>query len=126
MPDPAPIVVPAPVDDTWAKRFNAYGAMFVTSSVFFLMLLGLSIAAWWKDTQMFNGLMETVKALVMVAAGYWIGSSNSSQKKDDTIAANTKALAAGATPTITTTVVEPGPPATATTTTQPLPEGPKL
>lgn len=91
--------------DAWGKRFNAYGAMFVTAIVFLLMLIGLCIAAWWKDQQLFNGLMETVKALVMVAAGYWIGSSNSSQKKDETIAATTAALAISSPP------VPPAPPA---------------
>lgn len=113
MPDPT-------ADDTWARRFNAYGAMFVTATVFLLMLMGLCIAAWWHDQQLFNGLMETVKALVMVAAGYWIGSSNSSQKKDDTLAATAAALADSA-PTaavVTTTKVE-APDGTTTTTIAP-------
>jgi hypothetical protein len=87
-----PFTAAAPVE-AWGRRFNAYGAMFVTATIFLLMLIGLAIAAWWRDAQLFNGLMETVKALVMVAAGFWIGSSNSSQKKDDTLAATAAALA---------------------------------
>jgi hypothetical protein len=103
--------------------------MFVTATVFLLMLIGLSTAAWWHDSQLFNGLMETVKALVMVAAGFWIGSSNSSQKKDEAAAADslkkTEALAASApvapvAPVVTTTKTE-GQEATVTTTTEPKP-----
>jgi hypothetical protein len=52
-----PLPTPSPTDQV-GWRFNALGALFVT-----------------------------VKALEMVAAGYWIGSSNSSQNKDATIAA---------------------------------------
>jgi hypothetical protein len=88
MPDPI-----TPPVDYWSKRFNAYGAMFVTVAVFTLLAAGMGISVWEKDTQLFNGLMETVKALVMVAAGYWIGSSNSSQRKDETISQQSAALA---------------------------------
>ena len=81
-----PLPTPSPTDQVgW--RFNALGALFVTVSVFLLLGGGLAITAMYKDTQAFNNLMETVKALAMVAAGYWIGSSNSSQNKDATIAA---------------------------------------
>jgi hypothetical protein len=105
--------------ETWGVRFNAYGAMFVTATIFLLMLIGLSIAAWWRDTQLFNGLMETVKALVMVAAGFWIGSSNSSQKKDDTLAATAAALATSTPAPVVTTTTTEAPAATTTTTTGP-------
>jgi hypothetical protein len=81
-----PLPTPSPTDQVgW--RFNALGALFVTVMVFLFLGGGLAVTAWNKDTQGFNQLMETVKALVMVAAGYWIGSSNSSQNKDATIAA---------------------------------------
>jgi hypothetical protein len=81
-----PLPAPSPSDQVgW--RFNALGALFVTISVFLLLGGGLAVSALHADTQAFNNLMETVKALAMVAAGYWIGSSNSSQSKDATIAA---------------------------------------
>lgn len=73
--------------DTWGKRVNAFGAMFVTATVFVMLCSGLAVAVWWDDKQLFANLMETVKALVMVAAGFWVGSSSNSQKKDETIAA---------------------------------------
>lgn len=82
MPLPAPSTT-----DQVGWRFNALGALFVTVSVFLLLGGGLVETAISKDTQAFNNLMETVKALAMVAAGYWIGSSNSSQNKDATIQA---------------------------------------
>ncbi len=81
-----PLPTPSPTDQVgW--RFNALGALFVTVSVFLLLGGGLAVTALHADAQAFNNLMETVKALAMVAAGYWIGSSNSSQNKDATIAA---------------------------------------
>ena len=81
-----PLPIPSSTD-ALGWRFNALGALFVTVSVFVLLGAGLAVSALHTDTQAFNNLMETVKALAMVAAGYWIGSSNSSQSKDATIAA---------------------------------------
>lgn len=70
---------------------NAYdrgkGAMFVTACVFGALFAAMGVTAWNKDTQSFSNLIETVKALTMVAGGYWLGSSAGGQKKDDTIAA---------------------------------------
>jgi ABC-type sugar transport system permease subunit len=81
-------------DDTWAKRFSAWGALLVTVSVFALFAVGLVFSALSQNPPTaFSNLMETVKALAMVCAGYWVGSSNSSQKKDETIAQNSVALA---------------------------------
>lgn len=60
-------------NDTWSQRFNAYGALIVTAIIFGLF------ATHASD--------DTMKALAMLAGSYWLGSSNSSQKKDDTIAA---------------------------------------
>lgn len=96
--------------DAWSKRFNAYGALAVTGATFFLLFVGMMIAAWWRDQQLFNGAMETVKALVMVAAGFWIGSSNSSQRKDEALADASKALAVSAPvpPVVTTTTTATG------------------
>jgi hypothetical protein len=79
--------------DTWAKRFNAYGALIVTIIIFGLF--------GWHPTD------DTMKALAMLAGGYWLGSSNSSQKKDDTTAALGAALA-----TSTPAPPAPLPPAT--------------
>ena len=99
-------------NDTWAKRFSAWGALFVTVSVFSLLGMGLVFSYWAKSDppQAFSNLMETIKALAMVCAGYWVGSSNSSQKKDDVLANNAAALANSVpivTPGTTTTVVTP-------------------
>ena len=66
--------------------------------IFFLLFMGMAVSAWHADSQAFNNLMETVKALAMVAAGYWIGSSNSNQRKDETVAAATAALAVSTPP----------------------------
>ena len=83
-----------PNNDTWAKRFSAWGALFVTVAIFALLTVCLVIAARTPaPTPAFIGLQEVVKALAMLAAGYWLGSSNSSQKKDETsAAANTVAM----------------------------------
>lgn len=106
-------------DHEWNKRFSAYGAMAVTASIFFLLFVGMMIAAWWRDQQLFNGAMETVKALVMVAAGYWLGSSKSGQQKDDALADASKALATSSPlpPVVTTTTTEPSAPGAPSTTT---------
>ncbi len=84
---------PPPVtEDSWAKRFSAYGALFVTVTVFGLFFMGLHVASQSPDLADFKSLMETVKALTLVCAGYWVGSSNSGQRKDDNAAANSAAL----------------------------------
>lgn len=93
-------------NDTWSKRFNSWGAMFVTVAVFVLLFLGMLIAARMTEPPAaFTNLMETVKALAMVCAGYWVGSSNSSQKKDEALSA---ALATSASQVTTTTTAETG------------------
>ena len=117
-PAPVSVVVPFPggrfvSEDSWAKRFGAWGSLFVTAVIFGLLAMGLVISSGAADPPIaFTNLMETIKALSMVAAGFWLGSSSSSQKKDDTIAAGTAALAVstppggkpdGTTTTITTT-----------------------
>jgi hypothetical protein len=85
------------MDDIWAKRFGAYGALFVTVIIFLLLALGLVFSYRVADPPpAFSNLMETIKALAMMGAAYWLGSSNSSQKKDDTIAKNAEALAVSA------------------------------
>lgn len=57
--------------------FNSYGALLVTVIIFVLFYL--------------HPADDTTKALAMLGAGYWLGSSNSSQKKDDTSAASNAA-----------------------------------
>ncbi len=83
--------------DSWAKRFGAWGSLFVTAVIFALLTVGLVLSARTSDpTLAFSNLMETIKNLAMVAAGFWLGSSNSGQKKDDTISEATAALAVSA------------------------------
>jgi len=101
VPGAAPPALPpantAAAGSTWSSRFNAFGALVVTVFIFALFGAGLYLAA--KNAALpptASNLLETVKALAMVAAGYWLGSSNSSQKKDDTIAASSAALATSA------------------------------
>ena len=82
--------------------------MGVTAAIFVLLAYDLVITSSLDDKQAFNGLNETLKAMAMVAVGFWLGSSNSGQKKDDTIQQQSTALAqstpvAGG-PTTTTTV----------------------
>jgi hypothetical protein len=82
-------------DNSWAKRFSAYGALFVTVVVFILLGMGLLFSYWSKTEPnvSFTNLMETIKTLAVLAAGYWVGSSNSSQKKDETIAKGSSPVA---------------------------------
>ncbi len=93
-------------DSSWAKRFNSYGALFVTIIVFLLLGMGLIFSYWSKTdpSQSFGNLMETIKALAMVCAGYWVGSSNSSQKKDEVLASSAAALA-NSIPVVSGTVI---------------------
>ncbi len=121
LPDPSP--------DTWGKRFNSYGALVVTIFIFGLFYLGLILSAKYADLPApASNLLETVKALAMIAAGFWLGSSMSSQKKDDANTATTTAAMAaiaGAPAPVTTTITTPPPPGsggtapTTVTTTQP-------
>lgn len=100
--------------DSWSLRFNAYGALCVTAAIFSAFFFGMAITAWHNDSNSFNALLETIKSLVMLAAGFWLGSSNSKRqqdealtestiKKDETIAAQSVALA-------TSVPVKPEPP----------------
>lgn len=73
--------------DAWSRRFGTLGAMFVTVMIFILFVACMMVAWWWEDKQAFNGLSETVKALIMVAVGYWIGSSSGSKQQSEVIAA---------------------------------------
>src|SRR6185312_2709271 len=79
--------------DSWTRRINVYGAIGVTIVVFGMFLFGMAVTAHSSDQTSFNNLLETTKALVMVAAGYWIGTSHNSTKKDDIIAHNAEMLA---------------------------------
>jgi hypothetical protein len=85
----AAVVPPAeaPRTDAWSRRFSTIGAMFVTAMIFLLFAACMAVAYLWEDKQAFNGLSETVKALVMVAAGFWIGSSSGSKQQSEVIAA---------------------------------------
>lgn len=82
MPDPAWTADP----DPWAKRFQAWGSMGVTFAILILLAYVLVITSRATDTQAFNGLIEVVKAMAMIVVGFWLGSSNSGQRKDDVIA----------------------------------------
>jgi len=98
----AAAIVAASDPDTWAKRFSGYGSLFVTVCIFALFFICLLVPAPEGTAD----LKETVKALAMVAAGFWLGSSNSSQKKDATNAALGAALATS-TPTVSPEPTEP-------------------
>src|ERR1700693_5206495 len=77
-------------EDSWAKRFGAWGALFVTFVVFGLYAAGLALSGMKPDLPpAFGNLMETIKTLAVLCAGFWVGSSNSSQQKDDTISQGT-------------------------------------
>ena len=47
-------------------------------SAFILLLLGY--AAWFHYSP---GIEETIKAIVLIAVGYWLGSSEGSKEKTD-------------------------------------------
>jgi hypothetical protein len=79
-------------------RRGTQGALFVTACVFGALFAAMGVTAWNKDTQSFGGLIETVKSLTMVAGGYWLGSSVSSARKDQTISDATQALAVSSPP----------------------------
>lgn len=79
--------------ETWSQRFNAYGALGVTACIFGMFFFGMAVTAWQQDGQSFNNMLETVKSLVMIGGGYWLGSSNEGRKKTDVIAAQSAALA---------------------------------
>lgn len=89
---PAPRA-PAP---TWGEKLSGKGALAVTGAIFALLFMGMAVTAWRSDQQGFANLLETVKALSLLAAGFWLGSSRGSQKKDETIAAANAALATSA------------------------------
>jgi len=74
--------------DTWTRRFTAWGSMVVTVAIFVLLAYDLVATSRLEDKQAFNGLNETIKAMAMIAVGFWLGSSNSGQKKDDALAAS--------------------------------------
>jgi hypothetical protein len=79
--------------DLWFRRITVYGAIGVTVSVFVLFLYGMIVASGFSEPSAFNALLETIKNLVMVASGYWLGSSFNSSKKDDMLARNSEMLA---------------------------------
>lgn len=74
-------------DVTWADKWNAFGAAAVTLLIFIMLIGAMAITALKGDQQTFASLVETAKALGLLAAGYWLGSSKSSKDKDETIAA---------------------------------------
>lgn len=112
--------------DVWTKRFNSYGALAVTLLVFaaFFVCLLTPLASGVTD------LKETVKTVVVAVVFFWIGSNSGSAKKDETIAANSAALATSTPVPTTTSVTVSGDPPTATATTsatppaQPIPTTP--
>lgn len=67
---------------SWATKVKDLGAIAVTAAVIALY------ATMPTD--------DTLKNLMILVVGYWVGSSNSSNKKDETIAASTAALAVSA------------------------------
>ncbi len=115
--------------DVWSRRFSAWGSMLVTASIFLLLGYVLVVTSRIDDKQAFNGLSETIKAMAMISVGFWLGSSNSKQQQDESLAANVieqnktiattaAALATSApvAPLAVTATVDPGQPLTATTT----------
>ncbi len=122
--------------DVWSRRFSAWGSMLVTAAIFLLLAYDLVVTSRLDDKQQFNGLNETIKAMAMIAIGFWLGSSNSKQKQDDVVAATaikanetiadqSKALATSAPvpPVAVAAAVDPGQTVTATTTMPTAPEG---
>jgi hypothetical protein len=63
----------------WATKVKDLGALAVTAAVVALY------ATFPAD--------DTLKNILIMVVSYWVGSSNSSSKKDDTIATSTAALA---------------------------------
>lgn len=129
--------VPEAAADLWTRRFTAWGSMAVTVAIFLLLGYDLIATSRLEDKQAFNGLNETIKAMAMIAVGFWLGSSNAKQKQDDAVAASsikkdealtatvTKAnetiasalpVLAASSPVTMAAVVDPGQPVTATTT----------
>lgn len=80
--------------DLWTRRFTAWGSMAVTVAIFALLAYDLIATSRLDDKQQFNGLNETIKAMAMIAVGFWLGSSNSKQKQDDVLASTTAKQAA--------------------------------
>ncbi len=73
---------------SWATKVKDLGALAITAAVVALY------ATFPAD--------DTLKNILIMVVSYWVGSSNSSSKKDDTIATSTAALA-------TSTPAEPKP-----------------
>lgn len=104
MSDTNTATIPTNGNATWLARFNAYGALFVTFSVFSMLLLMMLISAKSSDlSPAFSNLMETVKLLAVSVTSYWVGNSHMASKQADTIAANAAALA------MSTPVIKPNP-----------------
>lgn len=126
--------------DIWTRRFTAWGSMAVTFAIFLLLAYAMVVTSWLEDKQAFNGMNEIIKGMAMIAVGFWLGNSNSGQKKDDalaasatkkdealaataieqnkTIAATASALATSvpAAPLTVSQTIDAGPPASATAT----------
>lgn len=124
-------------DDTWARRFNAYGALGVTLGLFLLFLTGMVVTALKGDTQSFATMVDRVGTMIGMAVMFWVGASRTGQEnaeqaarssavKNETLATATAALAASvpvaAAPAVTTTKVAPD--GTTTTTIAPVAAAP--
>lgn len=134
-----PIVIPTPpirpsATDTWDRRM---GIIFVTLMIFGDFTLSLLLAVRYPDLPPTAlGLIETVKAVTMIAVGYWLGGSAKEQKQSDQNTTLGMALAGAAPPPViappTTTVTtttdpkKPDEPSTTVTTTkvEPSPAAP--
>lgn len=83
-PIPSPDAQPAV---GWVEKMNAFGAAGVTLLIFLMLLLGMAVTAWKNDIDTFKSLVDNAKALGLLAAGFWLGSSKSSRDQNTTISA---------------------------------------
>lgn len=80
-------------------RLNTLGAIAVSVAVLVTFIVALGIAFFLKNDTMLNVLVGTAAANATTAVGFWLGSSASSQKKDDTIANHLQASSDASVPT---------------------------
>ena len=88
---------PPPVasQPTLASRVNEWGVVTVSLSVL-LVFMGAVVVAWITKSSSLDTLLGIAGTNATIAVGFWLGSSNGSQKKDAALAA------AAATPPTTT------------------------
>jgi hypothetical protein len=81
-------------NDTWAKRFREWGALLITAAIYGMFFYSLYKSATLKEPPpAFTQMLEVIKSLALLAAGYWLGSSAQGQRNQDaTAVATAKAM----------------------------------